>query len=246
MQNNIKIIIISVVALLISACDNKKISGNGDIKTYSYPVPRFNQLDIAGDFDVEVTTVAGLASNVSIVTDSNLIQYINYATKSNKLEIATNKSNIKPSKRVKIVIIANKIDDVHASGSSYIHVNAFNSDNLVLNLAGAVSFEADNVKVNKIDATTFGSTKLTLTGIANDAVYMLSGASILQAQKLKAFSVSMLTNGSVNASLYASESFEIESNGDGNVIYYGHPKKTSIRSYGSSIIQEVAAEGCAH
>ena len=99
-----RLIPIILAVLFLNACfHEKRIRGNGTIKTETRQVSGFTGIDVSGNFDVYLKQDS--VSSVRIEADENLLEYIRVTSESNTLVIdSKNHTNLRGTRDIKIYI----------------------------------------------------------------------------------------------------------------------------------------------
>lgn len=202
-----KISILLILALTVAGCSHMRglshdVVGSGVIKTEKRPVTSFTSIEASGAFDIEVACQK--EPSLEIEGDDNLLPLIKTEVSGNTLKIKPEKSfSVKKSIRIRITVA--NIDDISSSGATSFHVTEVKNEKMTIEASGASSFDMS------------GET------VALDME--LSGASKVEAERLKAARVKITLSGAGKANVFASEELDANVSGAGNVTYAGEPKK---------------------
>jgi len=116
-----KIILSTVILLLVSFQVQSQwffgnIKGNGIMKTKTRSIANFDQISVAGAFNV--TLVQGKEGSIKIKMEENLFEYLITEVEGDKLTIRWKKGeNISTRRGVHIVVPFKDIDEVNLFGS---------------------------------------------------------------------------------------------------------------------------------
>lgn len=193
-----KLILILLVTITLVSCKLIGVKGNGDLIKESRDIDNFNNIDISGNFDIEID--AGGKLKLEVIAESNLMKLIKTKVKRNTLYIYS-KNNLRPKKELRIVIAVPELFGIDCSGSNDIVAMGINSDEFEIDLSGASSIE--------------------IAGITDYLEIDVSGAADLQAKKLITKDVSIDVSGAANAEIYALKSCKAEVSGAGFIELYG-------------------------
>lgn len=217
---------ISIAAVFLNACqfDFKIIRGNGDITVREIEVQDFTDIDINGNYKVELYRSDN--PRVIIETDENLVDYLDIETWNNRLEIK-NRYTLKPSHQLLIEIYYDELSSIKSSGASSIaHAGILSSDELDVNLSGAGSIKL-NLDVDDLYLNLSGAGILETKGQVNRQVVKLSGAGNLDAGDLESQNCEITISGVGNAKINTVKELHATITGLGNIEYYGDPEKVT-------------------
>lgn len=238
MKTTLKIFI--AILVLVSVNTNaqfKKIKGNGDETTKTRTVGSFNNLSVAGSFDVEL--LKGNEGEITITTDSNLIDYIETTVKDNVLKIKFKQGyTYRSFKSIKLKVAFNSIESIKISGSGEVVSNdVINGNSLELNLSGSGNMNL-NVNTTNLTSNTSGSGNIKLQGVTNSYNCSVSGSGNNNAGDLKTQITSAKVSGSGNITVYVEKEINAKTSGSGNIIYYGNPTIVKANSSGSGSVHK--------
>ncbi len=204
-----------VVALslcfMLVAC-TKEVKGNGNKETVNRDVSRFSAIDLQGNYQLNVTV--GSPQQVSITTDSNLIQYIHTKVKGKTLIVSTQKHIALNTAQPPIISIAvQNLNQVNLSGNGVISING--------------------IKTGEFDLAVNGNGHATLGGNVQDFEVNLNGNGEVIANDLIADAAEVKLDGNGNINVYASKKLTIKLNGSGKVQYYGEPRELEQKINGN-------------
>lgn len=212
--------------------EGKKVKGNGNIVTKTRTTDDYNKIIIGGNF--KVTLIDGKEGNIKVTGDENVIPYLITKVINGNLEINYKKNtNIKPTKRLKIVIPFKKIASISLAGAGDIISNkVINSEKVYLNVGGSGSIttklESSYLKVN-----IGGSGEVNVSGNTTKLVCSLAGSGNIEAYSLKAKKLNASLAGSGNLKVNVSNEINANIVGSGNIYYKGNPKHIDSNAIGS-------------
>ena len=200
----------------------RKIQGNGDVVTIERSVGDYDEVAMAGWFDVEL--VSGSEGELTLKGESNLLEHIVTEVKNGKLTIKVEKGmNLRPSNwksGIYVTVPIESIDAVSLSGSG--------------DLVGKTT-----IKARQFSTAMSGSGDVTLTVEAEEIEASLSGSGDIKAFDLEADFVTATVSGSADIKVTANQSLEARVFGSGDIQYKGNPKKVNSKSSGSGDITKV-------
>jgi len=218
-----KILTFILLTSLFASChyiNQKKIRGNGSIKTESRSAANFNEVHVSGGIDVYIKQDS--AYSVKVEADENLQEYIIIETDGDEL-IVKEKDGYNPSGHIKVYVSSPNYKNLHASGAcSIIGENKISSSSEIeIDLSGASHVDVE-LKTPKVDAGTSGAGTITLRGETKDFYVHGSGSSTIRCANLMAENVDVSISGAGNAEVYASVKLDVGVSGAGDVRYRGN------------------------
>lgn len=236
-----KVIAILVVALCSIPVQaqwwGKGIKGNGNMTTITRSVGDYDQVNVAGFFDVKL--VAGTEGTLTIEGESNLLEYLITEVKNGALKIRIQKGKtIQTSNRmgIKITVPFKDIDEVSLSGSGDVwNEDLIKATHFNTSVAGSGDVKLE-VEAHAINARVSGSGDLTLVGSSRDLEASLAGSGDIHARNMKADNATARVTGSGDISVYAIKSFKARVTGSGDIDCYGNPDKQDTKVAGSGDI----------
>ena len=215
---------------------NKKIKGNGNLKTTTINVSDYDKISVAGNF--EVNLYKGNEGDITIKTDENLMEYRIVEAKDGKLKIKTEKGySLKPSKKIEIKVPFEDLNALSLAGSGNFYTeDVIKTEDLKLSLAGSGNYNL-TIDSHDLKASVAGSGNTTLNGTTHEFACSLAGSGNINAYNLKAVDVKASVAGSGKAKLYASDELKASVAGSGNISYKGNPEKVKANAIGSGKIK---------
>ncbi|HIP26943.1 MAG TPA: DUF2807 domain-containing protein [Flavobacteriaceae bacterium] len=238
-----KKIIISIAILFLATIQmqsqwffGKTIKGNNIMKSETRNVGDYNEISVAGSFDVAL--VKGEEGKIKIKMEENLLEYLITEVNNGKLVIKWKKgTNIRTKKSIHIVIPFTDIDAVSLLGSGdIIASDEIETTNFTTYLAGSgnitlnVSSKSTNVKVT-------GSGDIKLTGSTSNIDVLVTGSGSANSYNLKAKNADANITGSGNIYIFVSANFNAKVVGSGDITYTGNPENQNFKILGSGDIE---------
>lgn len=218
MQNYLLVLI----ALFAASCSELiGERGNGNRITEIVSVEDFEQIEIAGGFEV---TLAPLSTgNLTIEVDENLLRYIKVAVNEGTLTVDSDR-RLDSEEGVKLFIPVKHLSLLVSSGASEIISDGpIRSESLAIELSGAGSLELI-LESKNVSIDLSGASMVRLEGLAQMLTVDMSGAGSLDAARLITEACSVQISGVGKALVHATESLEASVSGLGKVEYLGDPK----------------------
>ena len=125
----------------------------------------------------------------------------------------------------KIYTNSRNLNSVRSNGTGDVHLKGeVNAPKMAINIRGTGDVVADSLYCEKIEVTITGTGHSLLAGVANDAIFTISGTGNIRAfdffiQQLNAFS-----SGTGNMDVCVSDYLKAVISGTGNIRYVGEPK----------------------
>ena len=235
-----KVLTLGLVFCTVAACAQwgKRIKGNGNVVTIERSVGDYDQVAVAGWFDVEL--VDGNEGELTLKGEENLLEYIKTEVKDGKLVIKTEKGvNLRPSTwkdGILVTVPVEQIEGVSLSGSGdVIGKTTLRSDRFRTNISGSGDIEL-TIEAGEVSAQLSGSGDIVLEGKADTLDVQVSGSGDIKAYDLEAEHVDVQVSGSADVKVTANQSLNARVSGSGDISYKGNPKKVNTKSSGSGDI----------
>ena len=239
-----KILTLTLALSTIMACTAqwKKVKGNGDVVTIERSTADYDQIAVAGWFDVEL--VEGTEGQLSIRGESNLLEYIKTEVKEDKLVIKVkNGVNLKPSSwgkdgGIHVTVPVEEVSSVSLSGSGDIVSDmTLKADDFSTRVSGSGDISL-SVEAETVEASLSGSGDINLSGQAGSFEVRVSGSGDVKAYDLSANNVEATISGSADVRVTANEMLKARVSGSGDIHYRGDPKKIDSKASGSGEISK--------
>lgn len=235
---------IIILICLIGACTScgyigqKRVRGNGQLKTETMTVQSFERLEVSGAADVVLKQDA--AVSVKVEGDENLLPYIEVFNEGNTLLVKTKRGyNLRPKRKLVVYISSPVYKKIQVSGAGEIR-----SENLLsskekfsFGLSGAgdirLSLDAPEVAINVSGA---GSIKL--EGKTRNLDLGVSGAGDVNCFDLLTENTNVSISGAGDADIYASVKLTGHVSGAGDIRYKGGAV-SEIRTSGAGGVKKM-------
>ncbi|AWX45658.1 hypothetical protein HME9304_02685 [Flagellimonas maritima] len=230
---------LSMVAIT-NAQWGKRVKGNGNVTTIERSVGSYDQVALAGWFDVEL--VDGKEGELTLKGESNLLEYIKTEVKDGKLVIKVEKGvNLKPTdwrNGIYITVPIETINAVTLSGSGdIVGKTTLRSDSFKTRISGSGDITL-SIEAKSVEATMSGSGDINLDGKTVDLEVQVSGSGDIKAYGLEADHVKAQVSGSADIKVTANQSITARVSGSGDISYRGNPGKIDTKSSGSGDISK--------
>lgn len=220
-----KTIFICILLLVgMTSCDFLK--GSGKVSTENREVSGFNKVSLSGIGDLEISQ--GSTESLSIEAEDNIIPKITTDVKDGTLEIGFDSKvwNILPTRPVKFHLVMNQLNKVDTSGAGSVTVKDLETDTLEINVSGTGNVSMANLAANTLTINIAGLGNFDVSGNVNSQQVTINGAGRYQAGDLQSKSAKIVVNGGGGATVWVTDTLDVQVAGIGGVDYYGHPNVT--------------------
>lgn len=192
-----------------------EVQGSGIQKSETRNVRDFKKIDAGGAVNVEISIRNEFG--VEVQADDNLLANIKTEVSGDTLKIF---SEDRISSKTKINV---KISMPVVEG---------------LDISGASTANAANVKAESLQLKASGASKITISGQVKDLKAEASGASGIEAENLQAENAEAEASGASKATISATDSLDADASGASKITYIGEPKNLKQNSSGASSVTE--------
>jgi len=202
----------------------KKIKGNGKVVTETRNVSDYDEIAVAGSFDVKL--VAGKEGKITIEIEDNLLEYLITEVKEGKLKIKWEKGiNINTTKELLVTVPFEDIEAVSLAGSGDVFSeDTIKTDNLKVALAGSGDIKL-NINAIGISSAVSGSGDIKLMGSTENLKCAIAGSGDINGYELVSNNVEVSIAGSGDIKVNAKENLKARISGSGDVYYKGNPRQ---------------------
>jgi hypothetical protein len=239
MKKIILLISFLIIGTTVHAQWWNRTKGNGNMITQTRNTSDYEQLNVAGFFDVVL--VKGTEGKISLKGEENLLEYIEVSVTNKVLTIKIKENtNLSTSwnKSITVRVPIEEIEGVKLSGSGDISAE-FTLESpffeAIISGSGVIDL---NIDTQKLTAKVSGSGDLDLSGKARDLDIKVSGSGDINASKLEALNANVVVSGSADVQVSVSGILDAKVSGSGDVHYKGNPKKVSTKVSGSGDISK--------
>lgn len=235
-------LVLALMAISTISAQWKKIKGNGNVVTVERSTADYDEIAVAGWFDVRI--VEGTEGALTIKGEENLLEYIKTEVKDDKLVVKVQKGvNLRPSSwgnggGILVTIPVKEVSAVSLSGSGDVVSDIKLKAN---NFAARVSGSGDMslmVEAETVEASLSGSGDISLSGKAGNFEVRVSGSGDVKAYELNADKVEATISGSADVKVTVNEMLVARVSGSGDIHYRGDPKKIDSKASGSGEISK--------
>jgi len=231
------VLLCGVFSIQAQHLGNKKVKGNGEIKTITRNTSDYESISVLGNLSVEL--IAGKEGFIKIQAEENLIEYIKTRIVGDELTIRIKKGySLRPSvrKRIAITVPFEHINEVEISGSGDVNSSTtIKTKHFSTTVEGSGNLNL-NIISQKITAEVAGSGNLKLYGRTDHFEVAIAGSGDVSAYDLIANTAEVSVAGSGNVRLYVNESLDASVAGSGDIRYKGKPMNVEKSIIGSGDI----------
>ncbi len=261
MKPSIYTLAVILILLFQVSCDNfwdGCIEGNGYRVTETRNLDSFEEIQINGEFEVDIDT--GSIPSVEIKADANLMDIIVTNVSGNKLIIESrNGTCLNPSYPIEITVTIPYVTEIYLNGSGYVYCYRMDVDNLEAILVGSgqvdlyqinstnmvVELEGSGIinigaDTENIEAGIEGSGEIRLNGTAINSDFGIIGSGRIKADDMITEVCSAYISGSGIMDVHVLNALDVIIIGDGIVYYKGNPPvvETSISGTGRVVPED--------
>lgn len=217
---------------------SKKIEGNGKMLSKDRQVGDYNEIGIAGSFDVFL--VAGKEGKITVEAEENLQEYIITEVKGDKLKIYTKDGYTLNSSRNKEITITVPFEDIRkvsmAGSGDVTGKDVINAQNFECAIAGSGDMILE-VNAQDVSASVAGSGDLAISGSTQKTQLKVAGSGDLDASGLKSKDAVASVAGSGDISLNC-DGGDLKASvaGSGDIHYSGKPNNIKSNVVGSGSV----------
>lgn len=230
------IAVIILSAVVLSSCHIGCIEGTGKKVTENRKLGNFKQIDISGEFDINLKQDSSMALSVS--ADDNIIKYIRTEVSGDKLRVYSRK-NICSNQPVTINIGVKSLEEINSAGVTKIaSVGRINAGDLKMKFAGVTKVTMD-LSAADVETLGSGSTELNLNGQAASHKVNISGVGELHALDFVVGNYDIKISGSGDSQINVLKSLKTHISGYSSIQYRGNPSEIDTHKSGASQIKKI-------
>jgi Putative auto-transporter adhesin, head GIN domain len=206
----------------LSSCNTYEvIDGSGIIQTEYRRTSYFNRLELY--FPAEVVIRQGIAKDIEIVAENNVIPFVISRVNGNTLILDDN-NRLSSKNNVKIYIQVPDINAIYVSGSGRVMSgNKIYSKNISLRLSGSGLIDVALDVKNDLEASLSGSGLIFLEGDTYNGIYDVSGNGKIESFDMHADNSDIVISGSGVCETTALSILDVTISGSGSVWFRGSP-----------------------
>jgi len=246
--------VVTTAVFLLRFWPSVQIVGSGNLVTEKMEFSDFTIVEVGSGFDVEITQSGSY--NISITTDSNVIDYVQASKTGDKLTIGL-KSGEYQSVTLRAEITMPELQELELSGGTHGTVEGFVSTHkFLLDLSGGSFLNMVDTSVGDIDTnlgggsnlnggltssgdaqfTLGGGSRLRLEGAANDLRISASEGSHLDLSDFPVHNANVNLGGGSLSTINLDGRLEADLSGGSTLLYIGEPTMGDINTSGGSTV----------
>jgi hypothetical protein len=232
----------------------RTLRGSGDIVEEVRPVDEFSRIRLACSADISVRI--GETRSLKVIADDNLMEYVITEVADRGTLFVDFDRSISSRQGILLEITVPDLAGIEVDGSGDFEIEGLNGDRFEVNVDGSgdvdvfgtakiveifldgsgdITFEG--LAAESLELRSRGSGDIRLRGDARKVDFSLAGSGDVDARRLVAADAYVRVTGSGDASVHATESFDGETNGSGDVNVYGDPRQFDRDERGSGDIR---------
>lgn len=243
MTNRLRILMtLTAIFLAITACTFPHLSPR-KTSTPKDTTPVSINADLADftEIDIEaagpIFLIQGDTHAIQIEGPKSLVEDITFEVRNGILLIKNSGDNwgwVTDGDFPTITITFKNLTRFVFEGGAQLVANDLHTDKLSVVMQGGASLDMINLNVNTLEMDVQGGTDINIRGVAETQILKFTGGTNYDAEDLRSASVSLHAEVAMSATIWATETLDLDLNGAYNVKYYGNPSVTqSIKGVGN-------------
>lgn len=225
-----------IFLLVLPGCLMGKLEssiGNGDVTTETRTVDPWSTLQV--DNGISVVVDAAPAGEVSVRTDSNLIDAIETTVENGSLTVKVEDGVILSLVTELVVTVdSDQLSSVTASGGSSVQAPIAKGDAAQLVANGGSTIEATGLEVETLDAVVTGGSVMMVEGKGTSLQLNLSGGSTAEAAPFATERADVFASGGASAEITATEQVTGNLSGGSTLVVNGGANTDAVTISGGS------------
>ena len=225
------ILVAATAALSLAACGDSNAEPAGPTVQRDYKVATFDKIEVAGPFEVTVTT--GGQPSVHASGPSNLLEKMEVVVEGGVLKIRPEKRNsmfnwnFGRDGQATVAVTVPMLSSAAIAGSGGISIDKITGASFDGNIAGSGDLRVASVDAGNVELDIAGSGNVHAAGKAKNVSYNIAGSGDIDAKALVAETARVSIAGSGNVNANATGTAAIEMIGSGNVDLTGGARCTT-------------------
>lgn len=240
-MRNAVLIGIAAAAIASAGCGRTRSEDGGPVVQRSYQVGDFDQVEVAGPFDVTIRT--GSAASVDVRGNEKLIEQLEVEVRGRTLEVHPRKRGFfswgwgSHSGKGEIAITVQNLTAATLAGSGGISIDKVRGERFEGQIAGSGDLRIDSVDVRMLKLGIAGSGSASAgSGKASRAEYEIAGAGDVATTGVASENVKVAIAGSGDVKAQATGTADVDIMGSGDVDITGGAK-CSVNKAGSGDVR---------
>ncbi len=239
-----------IIAICFTSCRGylwRCVEGNGTIETEYRDLEDFDEITVAGDYDVYITQ--GNEYEIIIQADENLLSLIVTDVRGDELKIKNLENRcLDATGSVKVFITLPEVKQLKLTGSGLIICDSLDADELEVELIGSGDIELgygdnyifvkDEIKIkntgsgdifvdletDNLEVELIGSGDIKIEGNAEESNLYIAGSGDIDADEMVSDRCDAKIVGSGDMSVNVMDVLYVKITGSGDLFYKGHPR----------------------
>lgn len=227
---------LSILALSTLACssfyipfhsDGDTVTPSGNVITETRDVSGFDRVEFSSIG--EVTLIQGETEGLVIEADDNLMPYIDVKVSGSKLTIGM-EDNVGLNFEINgtqptlhFTLTVKDLSSLEVSGLASLTCDSLSASDFSLDISGGGDITIDSLTADNLTVSLSGLGDINLAGQVTDQQVDISGAGNYDAGDLESATASINLSGLGDATLWATDSLDVDLSGAGSIDYYGNP-----------------------
>ena len=230
------ILIAAAAALSLAACGGSNAEPAGPTVQRDYKVAAFDRIEVAGPFDVTVTT--GGQPSVRASGPSNLLEKMEIVVEGGVLKIRPEKRNsmfnwnFGRDGKATVAVRVPMLSEAAIAGSGGIAIDKISGANFKGGIAGSGDLRIGAIDAGAVELSIAGSGDVTAAGKAKSVNYEIAGSGDIDGKQLVAETAKVSIAGSGSVAANATGTADVKILGSGGVDMTGGAKCT-VSKHGS-------------
>jgi hypothetical protein len=235
------------LGILLSGCSlnplRPDIDGSGTILTQEWEVSDFDRISLEGVGELIVTQ--GEEESLSVTTDDNIMPYIDVDVRQDTLVLgftsAARNRSISPSDGIQYNVVVKDLSRLDLAGAGNLSIDGLETDMLHLEVSGAGQLSILDLAADELVVRLTGASSVIVSGEVKGQDISLTGAGNYYAPDLLTETTIIDITGIGNATVWATETLDVDISSIGTVLYYGSPRV--VRQTAEQGIGRVVSQG---
>ncbi len=225
---------LSLFCMAMISCSHLNFEkGNGEITSQKRILEEFTEVHLTGNFEIGLKK--GGKEQIVIVTDSNLLEYIDTEVE-NEVLVVTSSKKIQSREGIKIFITYQELSALKSIGASVINTDGpIVSSRFEMEIPGASLIDVE-LDVSDLEVMLAGAGSVKLRGNAENQTLSLNGVGNLEAFDLESRSCKVTVSGMGGVEINVKENLQARVNGIGSIKYKGNPQHVDDKVKGLGTI----------
>ncbi len=212
------------IIVVPGGCWKETVGGSGNVVTEQREVEEFSTIKLKGSGKVVLSQ--GEQSSIEIRTDDNIMPLIQTTVSGEKLTIAHQHYNLKPT-TLEFFVTVRHLNGVSIAGSGdVVGKGRFVVDSFSAGISGSGDMSLE-VEAARVESSVTGSGSIVLTGSSEFHEAKITGSGEINAGAMNCRKAQISITGSGDCMVNCSQALDAEITGSGDVYYTGRPQVNS-------------------